>query len=176
MPCISQTTIVKALAGDTVAFQRIYDSLYNYLVIYVTTITKNREEAKDIVQDTFIKIYQNIHAYEETGSFTAWAKQIARNTALNMLKGKQRFYRLLEQKKERIRDSDASSQSTILEHFMHEDMEHDILQNLSINERMSLLLYAVNGLSYKEIAQQLDISVDAVKSRLRSARKKAKNR
>ena len=79
--------VEKARKGDHEAFGELYSySCQAAYMVIVTMIREDKETAEDLLQDTFIKVYQRLDQLEDPGKFRAWVKQIARNTALDHIK------------------------------------------------------------------------------------------
>ncbi len=129
----------------------------------------DRDDAEDVLQETFIKIFLNINQYQQSGSFEGWMKKIAVNTALLFLK-----------RKKRIRFNTVDS-ATLSEDDQTEepDMEEEpdtqfimeCMQELPAGYRIVLNLYLVEHFSHKEIAQQLNIKEATSRSQFHKARK-----
>lgn len=74
---------------DEKAFTHLYDMYSKSLFSVITVLVKNREEAEDVLQDVFVKIWKNIDSYHESkGRFYTWVLNIARNTAIDKLHSK----------------------------------------------------------------------------------------
>jgi RNA polymerase sigma-70 factor (ECF subfamily) len=135
-------------------------------------------DADDLLQEGFIKILKNISNYQETGSFKAWMKRIMINTALNFCK-QQNSKRIAEWNdsygNEIIEEDDNENsdnlESRILEANLKAEQILAIMEELPIGYKMVLNLYVIDGFSHKEIAEQLNISVNTSKSQLSRARK-----
>ncbi len=127
--------------------------------------TQNKLDAEDILQDGFVKIFANIHQFENRGSFEGWMKMIVVNTALE-------YHR---KKKISFIDIDTSE-------IEFKESNCDILSNLGFKELLYLIqqlpsgckvifnLYVFEQLTHKEIAEKLSISESTSKSQLARAR------
>ncbi len=129
--------------------------------------TGNKVDAEDVMQDGFVKIFQNIKYFRQEGSFEGWMKRIMVNTALNFLRHK---------KKENFVEFTSVHSANLLENESfdpdfdpHQMMK--IIQNLPIGCRTVFNMFAFEDFSHKEIAVQLGITEGTSKSQLARARK-----
>ena len=139
----------------------------------------SQSDAEDILHEGFIKVFQNIKQYSGRGSFEGWIKRIVINTAITHCKqkAKNQHYNIDEINETRIEDSDSKKdvKKNTKELLMDADFsKKDIL--IIVNElpegyRLVFNLYAIEGFKHKEIAKQLDITVNTSKSQLSRARK-----
>lgn len=134
----------------------------------------HRANAEDAAQEVFIKAYQSLPSFKEKSSFSTWIYRIAYNHCHDQLrkKGREKSQSLdafLEDGGEESRFAVVSSPdpSKTLESA---ELVQKALSALSVEERAILMLREVEGLSYQEIAETLQCSLDAVKARLRRAR------
>ncbi len=172
--------ITRVLAGKTAAYRPLVVRYQNRLHGMVVGMVRNHEDARDIVQMTFVKAYQNLATFRIDSSFYTWIYRIAMNLAIDHCrKGKRRKTTSFEEAVA-ARDEDG----TMLEQH-HEDSParalarkelheriHDALDELNEDMREAVLLREVEGLSYKEIAERMGIPEGTVMSRLFYARKK----
>ena len=170
--------VKKVQAGDVSAFdklilkyrERVYSIIYN--------LCANREDTADLTQCTFIKAFQSINRFQGQASFFTWLYRIAVNATLTHLrKNKLRTFFSFE----RITEEDKSSEliealtdrtGADREVFVKELQEklNEALQKLSINHRMVVTLFEIDGLSHNEIAEIMNCSVGTVRSRLHYAK------
>jgi RNA polymerase sigma factor (sigma-70 family) len=124
----------------------------------------NDDDAKDILQDGFIKVFQKIKQFDNKGSFEGWIRKIMVNTALERLRSKKPNVNL----EENIKHTDVIYEN-ILEELNAEDLIK-VIQSLSPKYRMVFNMYAIEGYSHKEIADILGITEGTSKSDLSRAR------
>ncbi|KKO52470.1 RNA polymerase sigma factor [Paenibacillus sp. DMB20] len=136
---------------------------------YAYAITKNRELAKDIAQEAFIKAYYKIHTFRGQSSFKTWLFAITRNLALNELKSSY-VRRILLLERVALRDTVPSAETVFLQYQSAAEI-WEIVMNLSIKLREVLVLDLEHDLTIKDISILLGLSEGTVKSRLFRARK-----
>ena len=130
--------------------------------------------AEDAAQDIFLKAYQALPRFRRDASFSTWLYRIAANHCKDLLRKRARektesWDALVEQNGERIEQLLVApdDQRTAV---ANAELAHRILCHLPVDYRLILTLREVEGLTYKQLAQTLSCSIDAVKARLRRAR------
>ena len=162
------------------AFQEFYESSYKNAHVYVMRMVKNEEIAMDLLQDAYIKAYKNIHTLQDPRTLYGWFKTIVHRTTKDYLKKKKPLlFQQLDTEEMNFEDSlENENESFVPEASMDysetKKLIGNILDNLSEEQRMCVLLYYYESLSVKEIAQEMECSENTVKSRLNYARKKIK--
>ncbi|MDR9400797.1 MAG: sigma-70 family RNA polymerase sigma factor [Psychroflexus sp.] len=162
--------IKQCCKGDLKAQRQIYDLMASKLFAVSLKYSRNYQEAQDNLQDSFIKIYDNIDKFKFKGSFEGWCKRIAINTALARYR-KHDVYELFN-------ENQLADKEDVIEEI--EDVSLSFLlacvQQLPNRYRLVFNLYVLDGYSHKEIAEKLDISDGTSKSNLARARKILKNK
>jgi RNA polymerase sigma-70 factor (ECF subfamily) len=125
----------------------------------------DKDDAKDIMQDGFIKVFQKIEQYDGRGSFEGWVRRILINTALEKYRSQVTLSRL----DEKMNVPDEGVESNIYEKLSAEDLL-GLVQQLTPQYRMVFNLYAIEGYNHKEISELLGISEGTSKSNLSRAR------
>lgn len=120
-------------------------------------------EAEDVLQDTFITIFDKIDQYKNKGSFEGWLKRIAINTALQRYR-KPAVFNLVSEENIKEVEVEVDEESISLDYLL------TIIQELPDRYRLVFNLYVLDGYSHKEIATLLDISQGTSKSNLARAR------
>ncbi len=134
----------------------------------------NEEDAKDIIQDAFMKVWHNKEKMGELQNLEAWCMRITRNLALDKLKSKK--YRITDNI-DRAQELPASQQQTPHQRSEQSDLMrrvHGLIHALPEKYRTILQLRDIDGLSYQEIADVLDIEMSEVKVNLHRARKQVR--
>jgi RNA polymerase sigma-70 factor (ECF subfamily) len=127
----------------------------------------NDEEARDILQDGFIKIFENLVHYRDEGSFEGWIRRIMVNTALEKYRSKHNLYRVDDI--DQIPELDAQPDNEDYAGLETIDLL-DIIRELPPKYRLVFNLFAIEGYSHKEISKMMNISEGTSKSNLSRAR------
>jgi RNA polymerase sigma-70 factor (ECF subfamily) len=143
-------------------------------------MTRNPADAEDVVQETFLKAYRAYASYTEGTNLKAWLYRILTNTYINKYRKAQRRPSEVELGElqdlylyKRLGEASGASQSAesdMLDEFVDTDVI-EALESLPETFRFPVLLADVDGFSYKEIAEMLDIPIGTVMSRLHRGRK-----
>jgi len=143
-------------------------------------MTRNPADAQDVVQETFLKAYRAYHSYTEGTNLKAWLYRILTNTYINTYRKAQRRPSEVELGElqdlylyKRLGEASGATQSAeadMLDDFVDTDII-DALESLPEVFRMPVLYADVEGFSYKEIAEILDVPIGTVMSRLHRGRK-----
>ena len=175
-----------AKAGDVNAFEELVRRYDRNVFRIAQHITQNREDAEDVVQDAFLKAYQNLERFQEQSKFYTWLVRIAVNEALMRLRKRRTGTGRTVSIDEDIETDDDSIPREIAdwspnpEQMYNQAELKDILsrniQGLPASFRTVFVLRDVEGLSTEETAEALQLSVPAVKSRLLRARLQLRER
>ncbi|HKT70353.1 MAG TPA: sigma-70 family RNA polymerase sigma factor [Terriglobales bacterium] len=184
-PVSDELTLVQAAKkGDVGAFGELVKRYDRNVFRIALHITQNREDAEDVVQDAFLKAYENLEQFQGQSKFYTWLVRIAVNEALMKLR-RRRPERMvsLDQEVQTEEDSmprEVADWSPNPEQLYNQAELRDILgktiQGLPPSFRTVFVLRDVEGLSTEETAQALELSVPAVKSRLLRARLQLRER
>ncbi len=155
----------KAKDGDRDAFKTIV-SLYQQKVFQLAySFLWNREDALDIVQETFMRLYQKFDTFDREGNFQAWLLQIAKNLSIDYYR--KHYSRRREMEVEKSVDELDPAAGVTSSPGLTSDLRQAFsrcLQNLGERQRLVFMMKHYNGLQYNEIAEILHISVGTVKS------------
>lgn len=165
-------------AGDVAAFDQLIRKYRERLFGVVYNLTSNREDAADLVQDSFIKAFQAINRFHGQSAFFTWLYKIAVNTTLSHLrKNKLRQFFSLEKIQEddpaaKILGELTDKSGADRDAYLHELQEklNEAMQKLSIKHRTVITLFEIDGLSHAEIAEVMECSEGTVRSRLHYAK------
>ncbi len=127
----------------------------------------NDEEARDILQEGFIKIFENLQNYKHEGSFEGWMRRIVVNTALEKFRSRHNLFRVDDI--DTINEPEAEPDTEDYAGLEAVDLLY-IIRELPPKYRMVFNLYAIEGYSHKEIGNMLNISEGTSKSNLSRAR------
>jgi RNA polymerase sigma-70 factor (ECF subfamily) len=164
-----QEIILGCIKEDS-RFQRLFfDKYYSKMFAICIRFAKNEDEAKDILQEGFIKAFEGIKKFKGESSLSTWLSRIMVNHAINYLKAKNKNSFL------------SISENEFLVPDLP-DFDNELVKELSPDEALSLLqklpdgyrtvvnLYAIEGLSHKQISENLGISEGTSKSQLSKGR------
>jgi RNA polymerase sigma-70 factor, ECF subfamily len=176
--------VAQAKAGDVGAFEQLVRRYDRNVFRIAQHITQNREDAEDVVQDAFLKAYNNLTQFQGQSKFYTWLVRIAVNEALMKLR-RRRPERTVSLDED-VKTEDDSVPREVADWSPNPGQQYtqgelrDILdrtiQGLPATFRTVFVLRDVEGLSTEETAEALELSVPAVKSRLLRARLQLRER
>jgi RNA polymerase sigma factor (sigma-70 family) len=155
--------IETCLKDNPKAQKMLYDTYSSVLFGICLRYSKNEEEAQDILQDSFIKIFTKLDTYQFTGSFEGWLKRIVTNTSIEYYRKKITMEHLEEIGFNPYLAID-SDRGLEVEELLK------MIQELPEGYRMVFNMYAIDGYTHGEIATKLNISEGTSKSQLSRAR------
>jgi len=161
--------IAGALKGSEKAWICLVKRYEKKVFNHALRISSNREDAMDIMQDTFLAVYRNLQSYRGEGSFRAWLFRIAVFRATDLLRRKKmKLEELVE-----IEDIDSNGDPEAQSLQQSDNVKiMQLMQPLSFDARQILELKFFQSFTFEEIAGQLGISVNTAKSRLYAALEK----
>jgi len=177
-PLRSKQLVAAARSGSAAAFTELREIYAQRVYRKLLMITKNREDAEDALQDTFLRAYKALHAFEERASFYTWVTTIAINSALMILRRRRirsevSFDRPSETEEEipdfEFKDTGPSPEHICVHRQRYACMLRSI-RRLQPRLRQVIEMKMMDNCSAREIAEALQISEAAVKSRLSRAR------
>ena len=154
--------------NDSKAQEFLFNTYSKVLLGICCRYVRDRDDAEDVLQDSFIKIFLNIGKFKNEGSFEGWMKRITVNSALHFIKEKQK-----------IKFESADNLSIIEEDENEQEIEKDIkaeyilecLNELPTGYRTIFNLHLVEGFSHKEVAEKLGIKESTSRSQFTKARR-----
>lgn len=171
-PTFSKEKTVKRLAqGDFCAFDAIYDEYFDRLFGFVLKFLKQKEDAKEIVQEVFLKLWESRKKINVYASFDSYLFTIAYNTCISELKKRasQLKYKNYMLQVHQINEANEYIDET--EYLDIVEQVKIIVDKLPPRQKEIFKLSKIEGLTYKEISEQLHISENTVKNHLVSALK-----
>lgn len=144
--------------GDQDAFRQLYDLTYKPLYAFLLSYTLNREDAQDLLQDTYIQVYKNCHLYREQGNPMAWMMKIAKNLFLMKRRQDKGPEASFEDMENEVGFGDISN---IEDRIVLEKM----FEQLSTEDRNLIIMHDIGGLKHREIAKLLDMPLGTVMAR-----------
>lgn len=171
--------VAKVLAGDANAFEKLVLEYEKNVYGIALRMTGNAEDAADMTQEAFIKAFNSLSGFRGDSKFSVWLYRIASNVCLDFLRSRNRRPTVsLSMEDEDGEDTEldiadeSQSPEVLLERSLTRESVRRGLDSLPPDYRQILLLREIQGLSYEEISQTLDLEVGTVKSRIFRARKR----
>lgn len=160
-----------AAKGDIGAFEQVYKATGGFVYNVAWRVTRNSQDAQEVTQDVFMKIYRNLKSFRFRSSFRTWVYRITVNTAINR-------YRLTLRENKGRTDYDKAEHNIYSApdeplHMQQADNKaalDNLLQQLNPDQKTCIILREIEGLSYQDIAAALKIPVNTVRSRLKRGR------
>ena len=159
-----EALVRRAQAGDRDAFRSLYQAYQDRVFATAYRIAGDRETAADLAQEVFVKVFEELPGFRFGSRFSTWLYRVAANHAINKASETARHARLNE-RVAREKPSVAPAAPAARDRFADERVQA-ALGGLSVKLRVVTVLRYLEGLSYEEIAEALDLSVGTVKSRL----------
>jgi RNA polymerase sigma-70 factor (ECF subfamily) len=153
------------IKGDTNSQKALYKSFYGYAMSICIRYSINREEATEVMNDGFMKVFTKLNKYDPSRSFKGWLRRIMINSALDNYRHNLKHYHL----QDLDTSPDIAASGNVLANMAYEEIV-GLVQKLSPAYRTVFNLYVMDGYSHEEIAQMLDISIGTSKSNLFKAR------
>ena len=163
--------IEACVKGDRLAQRNLYDIFSKKMYMVCLRYTKSQQEAEDVLQDSFIKIFKNLKGYRGDSRLDYWIKRIVVNTALNSKRKKLYMYPMVDIEEVK---NDYDLSKTLSSFHMEELL--NMIRELPTGCRTVFNLFAIEGYSHKEIAKMLDVSEGTSKSQFSRARKLLKEK
>jgi len=173
-------------AGQRAAFDKILDKYEKSIVNYIYRFTGSKEDAEDLAQDTFIKVYNAAAKYTPSAKFTTWLYRIASNVSIDYLRKRKKLINTssldeqFETEQGTIKKEIADiREGSVLEKVEKEEKNNEIqkaLLALPVNQRSAIVLKIYEDKPYIDIAVIMGISVSSVESLIFRARQALKDR
>lgn len=170
------------LRRDPLSFEDIYEMYGERVLNLAYRMTGNEDTARDLTQDVFVKVYQNLKTFEQRSEVFTWLYRITTNHVLNHLKKekRRRWVNIFDEKlSDVLRREDVAPTYALpsvpaadrqLEDSERAELVWSVIQQLPDVQRVPFVLYHYEGLQQKKIASMLDLSVPAVESRIHRAK------
>ncbi len=159
----------KVKKGDLAAFGELVEMYEKPLYYFIQSNVKDRDTALDLTHDTFMKVWRYKSSYTEQGKFKSWLFRIASNLIKNYMKKNKKNVPLFKEF-----EYEDKKQSNLEKKDMVDKVEN-ALDRIPKKYRVAVILRDMEGKSYKEIADILDIATGTVKSRISRGRKMIRN-
>jgi RNA polymerase sigma-70 factor (ECF subfamily) len=160
--------VLKCQRRDELAFRELVNRWQPRLYYYLKRVVENENAVWDILQETWLAVFQNIRKLQHPRKFPAWLYQISHNKAVNWLRKENKFIQMTNE--QMVNNSEHNiAISTVKEQA---ELVHKLLGKLKLAHREVLTLYFLEGFSINEMAQIIGVSEGTVKSRLYYAKHK----
>ncbi len=151
--------------GDRFASKKLFDMYSGKMMALCYRFARDRNEAEDILQEGFVRVFTKLHLFRGTGSFESWMKKVIINTALKYREKNINKHQYSEIENTHVFDNSPS----IIEELSKEEILK-LIQELPDGYRTVFNLYVIEGYSHKDIGQLLNIGESTSRSQLVKAR------
>ena len=170
---IADDILISASQGELESFEEIYKRTAGFVYNVALRVVNNREDAQEVTQEVFLIIYHKLKKFRFESSFKTWIYRITVNTSINFVKRIRRTTNKMDAYEDEVA-------AKVLPNDVHKDIdkEHnnkiieELLNAINPEQRACVVLRNIEGLSYQQIAQTLQININTVRSRLKRAREK----
>lgn len=166
---ILHTVIKGCINGDRKSQKELYKLYYSKMMNVCYRYSKNTDDAQDLLQDGFVKVFSHLKSYDFKGSFEGWIRKIIVNTAIDFYRKNKNIYFVDDEDGFILETSKVESADSIYSNFGVDEIMNSI-QQLSPVYKIVFNMYVVDGFSHKDIAEQLNISEGTSKSNLLKAK------
>lgn len=168
LPDSHQVILKGCIAGDRASQSKLYHLHAGKMMGVCMWYARNREEAEEILQDGFIRVFKYIHTYSADGSFEGWIRKIMVNAALFKYRNKSAYLKVVTEFNPEVHDIPV--EASFISRFDEKELVK-LVQTLPPAYRMVFNLYVFEGFKHREIAEVLKVSEGTSKSNLADARK-----
>ncbi len=172
LPDSTELIIRGCLAGDRASQAKLYHLFANKMMAVCMWYARNREEAEEILQDGFVRIFRYIHTYSNEGSFEGWVRSTMVSAALSKYRSKSSKMWIVTEFNNNVHD--VGEDAVFMSKYDEKELMK-LVQKLPPACRLVFSLYVFEGFKHREIAKALQISEGTSKSNLADARKILQN-
>lgn len=170
--------------GDSAAFRMLFDKYHRRAFAVAMGVVKNEDDALDAVQEAFVKVHKNIHKFEGSSSFYTWLYRIVMNVSIDHVRRTSRRRNLDFDERALHEQSEVAGDGALIPSMtdanpgkaaLRRELGGAIgaaLQELPEHHRAVIVLREIEGMSYEEMAETLEVPKGTIMSRLFHARKK----
>ncbi len=163
--------IERAKKGDPKSFEMLYKQYYGYAMSIALRYSNSRDEACEIVNDSFMKVFDKLPQYDIKNSFKGWFRRILVNTSIDYYRKNIKHLSVMNIEKAELE----SFEPEVIDHLSKEDILQ-LLRELPEMLRIVFNMYEIEGFSHKEIASQLDIPASTSRTYLARAKQKLREK
>jgi RNA polymerase sigma-70 factor (ECF subfamily) len=152
----------------------VYNVALNYL--------QNSEDAEEVTQDVFVKLYNSLHQFKEQSSLKTWIYRITINRCLDFIKQKnsKKYFFVFGAKSNNAAEIDNTANfehpGVLLEHKEHSEILFGVINELTENQKTAFILSKLDGLSNPEISEIMQLSISSVESLIFRAKSNLKEK
>lgn len=174
-PLNDNALVQKFINGDQLALEELVNRHKNRVFTYIVLIVKNHQLAEDIFQDTFIKVIRSLKTgkYTENGKFVSWVLRIAHNLIIDHFRKEKLLSTTSNDDTEiDLFNSQKYSDENIEDKLVYEQITDDVRKLIDLlpeDQRQVIIMRHYMGLSFKEISEQTDVSINTALGRMRYA-------
>ncbi len=158
--------VALCIKGDKKAHRMLFDLFAGRLMSVCRRYSRSQEEAEDMLQEAFIKIFSKLESYQGSGSLYGWLKSVTVNTSIKVLQKK--YNKIVS---EDIMDIQVHGNMPSIHHNLLAEDLMTIINALPLGYRSVFNLYELEGYSHKEIGELLEITESTSRSQLAKAKK-----
>lgn len=158
--------IQACLQNDRNAQRKLYNAYAGKMLVVCMRYVQNQAEAEDILQEGFIKVFQNLDKFRADSTLWAWIKRIMINTAINQIRSQQHFQNMddVQEYENQVSDNQSGIEAIHFQELI------EMIQKLPKGCQTVFNLFAVEGYKHQEIAQLLNITEGTSKSQYSRAK------
>lgn len=171
----------RAQKGDQGALSALYTKYRRKVLNYAYRFTGNRASAEELTQETFLRVFQNLHRYRPTGSVAGWIYRIAGNLSLNTLRSRRKAHEVSLDEPLTLGDEGSVDRQEAIAHpglapdeeAVRSEREGAVqrsLMKISPRYREVVILCDIEGYPYREVAEMLHVPINTIASRLARGR------
>ncbi len=167
MSLMTEEALLQGCLQNNAAAQRtLYEKFSSKMLAVCYRYAQNREDAEDMLQEGFIKVFSQIHTFQNRGALEGWIRRITVHTCINVLKKNKRFNESVDI----IHANTMQIKEDTIPSIMQAKEVVECIRLLPVGYRTVLNLYAIEGFSHKEIAAMLDIEESTSRSQYTRAK------
>lgn len=170
---IEQNILIRAGQGDLQAFEVVYKALSSFVYNVAYRVVGNKEDAQEVTQEVFMTVYNKLKEFRFESSFKTWVYRIATNQAINLAKKTSKTRNQTTSFDEQIDPPSVGPDvGANIEKEHNDKLVEELFNAINPDQRACVVLRNIEGLSYEQIAQTLNININTVRTRLKRAREK----
>lgn len=166
--------VQQVLSGNTSAFSYFVETYQDMAITIAYRVCGNMQDAEDVVQESYVRAYKNLHSFRSDSKFSTWLYRIVYNTAVSHTKS-QMWMINIESEVESAEHLGSNTIEVKMEDMERSEIVADVLRNIPKGDSLLLTLYYMEDNSVKDIAQITGLNESNVKVKLFRARKIFKN-